>query len=128
MTDIEYRLFDPKVDYVFKILFGDEDDKSMLISLLNAILKGKPYIKDLSLNNTEIPKILKDNKSCKLDILATSDEGIKFNIEMQCKKTKDIFNRTVYYASKLFTKDLKENEDYNNSKVISILIFGENVF
>ena len=127
MSDIEYRLFDPKVDYVFKILFGDEKDKSMLISLLNAILKGKPYIKDLSLNNTEIPKILKDNKSCKLDILATSDEGIKFNIEMQCKKTKDIFNRTVYYASKLFTKDLKENEDYNNSKVISIWIFGENV-
>ena len=127
MSDIEYRLFDPKVDYVFKILFGDENDKSMLISLLNAILKGKPTIKDLILNNTDIPKILKDNKSCKLDILATSDEGIKFNIEMQCKKTKDIINRTVYYASKLFTKDLKENDDYNNSKVISIWIFGENV-
>ena len=127
MSDIEYRLFDPKVDYVFKILFGDENDKSMLISLLNAILKGKPTIKDLTLNNTDIPKILKDNKSCKLDILATSDEGIKFNIEMQCKKTKDIINRTVYYASKLFTKDLKENDDYNNSKVISIWIFGENV-
>ena len=112
MSDIEYRLFDPKVDYVFKILFGDENDKSMLISLLNAILKG-------------------------LDILATSDEGIKFNIEMQCKKTKDIINRTVYYASKLFTKDLKENVNkadsafenkfYRNHSVISILIFGENV-
>ena len=137
MSDIEYRLFDPKVDYVFKILFGNEDDKSMLISLLNAILKGKPYIKDLSLNSTDIPKILKDNKSCKLDILATSDEGIKFNIEMQCKKTKDIFNRTVYYASKLFTKNLKENvnkadsvfenEFYRKHSVISIWIFGENV-
>ena len=137
MSDIEYRLFDPKVDYVFKILFGDEDDKSMLISLLNAILKGKPTIKDLILNNTDIPKILKDNKSCKLDILATSDEGIKFNIEMQCKKTKDIINRTVQYASKLFTKDLKENvnkadsafenEFYRNHSVISIWIFGENV-
>ena len=39
MSGIEYRLFDPKVDYVFKILFGDEKDKSMLISLLNAILR-----------------------------------------------------------------------------------------
>ena len=127
MSDIEYKLFDPKVDYVFKILFGDEEDKSMLISLLNAILRGRPTIKDLTLHNTEIGKILKDNKSCRLDILATSDEGIKFNIEMQCKKTKDVINRTVYYASKLFTKDLKENEDYNSSKVISIWIFGENV-
>ena len=127
MSDIEYRLFDPKVDYVFKILFGDEKDKSMLISLLNAILRGKPMIKDIKLDSNELPKILKNNKTCRLDIAATSDEGIKFDIEIQCQKTKDIINRTVYYASKLFTKDLKENEDYNNSKVISILIFGENV-
>ena len=127
MSDIEYRLFDPKVDYVFKILFGDEKDKSMLISLLNAILRGKPTIKDITLDSNELPKILKNNKTCRLDIAATSDEGIKFDIEIQCQKTKDIINRTVYYASKLFTKDLKENEDYNNSKVISIWIFGENV-
>ena len=123
----EYILFDPKVDYVFKILFGDEKDKSILISLLNAILKGRPTIKDITLNNTEIPKILKDNKSCRLDISAISDEGIRFDIEMQSRKAKDIINRTVYYASKLFTKDLKENEDYNDSKVISIWIFGENI-
>ena len=123
----EYILFDPKVDYVFKILFGDEKDKSILISLLNAILKGRPTIKDITLNNTEIPKILKDNKSCRLDIAAISDEGIRFDIEMQSRKAKDIINRTVYYASKLFTKDLKENEDYNDSKVISIWIFGENI-
>ena len=123
----EYILFDPKVDYVFKILFGDEKDKSILISLLNAILKGRPTIKDITLNNTEIPKILKDNKSCRLDIAAISDEGIRFDIEMQSRKAKDIINRTVYYASKLFTKDLKENDDYNNSKVISIWIFGENI-
>ena len=58
MSDIEYKLFDPKVDYVFKILFGDEEDKSMLISLLNAILRGRPTIKDLTLHNTKIGKIL----------------------------------------------------------------------
>ena len=46
---------------------------------------------------------------------------------MQCRKTKDIPNRAVYYASKLFTKDLKENDDYNKSRVISIWIFAENV-
>ena len=41
MSDIEYKLFDPKVDYVFKILFGDEDDKSMLTFLLKNILRWK---------------------------------------------------------------------------------------
>ena len=94
-------------------------------------------IKDIKLDSNELPKILKNNKTCRLDIAATSDEGIKFDIEIQCQKTKDIINRTVYYASKLFTKDLKENvnkadsafenEFYRNHSVISIWIFGENV-
>ena len=127
MSDIEYRLFDPKEDFIFKMIFGIEENKSILISLLNSILKGKPYINDVTLENTEISKIFKDGKSSRLDILATDDNGIKYDIEMQCRKTKDIKNRTLFYASKSFTKDLKENEDYNKSRVISIWIFGENI-
>ena len=127
MSDIEYRLFDPKEDFVFKALFGTEENKGLLISLLNSILKGKPYIKDLSLNNSELTKILEPNKSSRLDILATSDDGTKFNIEMQCRKTNNLPTRTLFYTSKLYTKDLKENEDYNKTKVISIWLFGENV-
>ena len=127
MSDIEYRLFDPKEDFVFKMIFGTEENKKLLISLLNSILKGKPYINDLSLNNSELTKILEPNKSSRLDILATSDDGIKFNIEMQCRKTKNLPTRTLFYTSKLYTKDLKENEDYNKTKVISIWLFGENV-
>ena len=127
MSDIEYRLFDPKEDFIFKMIFGIEENKSILISLLNSILKGRPYINDVTLENTEISKIFKDGKSSRLDILATDDNGIKYDIEMQCRKTKDIINRTLFYASKSFTKDLKENEDYNKSRVISIWIFGENI-
>ena len=127
MSDIEYRIYDPKEDFIFKIIFGSEENKSILVSLLNAILKGRPYIKDLTLENNEISKIFKDSKSSRLDILAIDDNGIKYDIEMQCRKTKDIPNRAVYYASKLFTKDLKENDDYNKSRVISIWIFAENV-
>ena len=119
MSDVEYKLYDPKEDFIFKILFGSEENKSILISLLNAILKGKPHIKDLSLENNEISKIFKDGKSSRLDILAIDDNGIKYDIEMQCRKTKDIPNRALYYASKLFTKDLKESDDYNTSRVIS---------
>ena len=127
MSDIEYRLFDPKEDFIFKMIFGIEEHKSILISLLNSILKGRPYIKEITLENNEISKIFKDGKSSRLDISATDDNGIKYDIEMQCRKTKDIINRTLFYASKLHAKDLKENEDYNKSRVISIWIFAENI-
>ena len=108
MSDIEYRLFDPKEDFIFKMIFGIEENKSILISLLNSILKGRPYIKEITLENNEISKIFKDGKSSRLDISATDDNGIKYDIEMQCRKTKDIINRTLFYASKSFAKDLKK--------------------
>ena len=123
----DYILYDPKKDYIFKTLFGREKNKDLLISLLNSILRGKPVIKDLTLHNTELTKILEKDKSSRLDISAISNEGIKFDIEMQCRKTLDIPNRALHYSSKLFSSDIKENEDYNQSRVISIWIFGENV-
>ena len=130
MSDIEYRLFDPKEDFIFKMIFGIEENKSILISLLNSILKGRPYINDVTLENTEISKIFKDGKSSRLDILATDDNGIKYDIEMQCRKTKDIINRTLFYASKFNDNKADsafENKFYRNHSVISIWIFGENI-
>ena len=130
MSDIEYRLFDPKEDFIFKMIFGIEENKSILISLLNSILKGRPYINDVTLENTEISKIFKDGKSSRLDISATDDNGIKYDIEMQCRKTKDIINRTLFYASKFNDNKADsafENKFYRNHSVISIWIFAENI-
>ncbi len=44
MTGIECRIYDPKEDFIFKMLFGTEKNKSILISLLNAILKGSQIL------------------------------------------------------------------------------------
>ena len=51
----------PKNDFFFKKLFGEEESKEALISLLNAILglKGKSRIKDLKIEN---PELLRDNR------------------------------------------------------------------
>ena len=57
MSDIEYRIYDPKEDFIFKMIFGSEENKSILISLLNSILKERPYIKDVKLENNEILKL-----------------------------------------------------------------------
>ena len=50
-------------DYIFKLVFGAERNKKVLISLLNAILKGDPQIRDIRILNPEIPKILRAGKS-----------------------------------------------------------------
>ena len=42
----------PTEDFAFKRIFGREDSKRSLMSLLNAILDGNPVIKDLTILNT----------------------------------------------------------------------------
>ena len=50
----------PTVDYIFKRVFGTEENKSCLISLLNSMLPIK--IKGLKFENTELPKEAKAEK------------------------------------------------------------------
>lgn len=48
----EKYLIKPKNDFVFKKIFGDSQNKDLLISLLNAILEES--INDVTLENTEL--------------------------------------------------------------------------
>lgn len=120
-------LYDPKKDYIFKSIFGIEENKDLLISLINSILDDNPHIVDVKLYNTDIPKILEQDKSARLDIYAISSEGIRFNIEMQCKRKPDTMDRALFYSSKLFCAGMAEGGKYESAKVISIWIFDENV-
>ncbi|MDR0968689.1 MAG: Rpn family recombination-promoting nuclease/putative transposase, partial [Holosporaceae bacterium] len=42
-------LLEPSRDFIFRTIFGTEEHKAELISLLNAILQGAPVIKDLTI-------------------------------------------------------------------------------
>ena len=76
--------------YIFKNIFGTEKNKSLLISFLNALFKGNPHIVDLTFDNPNIEKILERDKASRLDILATTDNKTKIDIEIQCKNTGEI--------------------------------------
>ena len=49
MSDSYPLLLDIKNDFVFKQVFGIEKNKNVLMSFLNAILRGKPKIVDIEL-------------------------------------------------------------------------------
>ena len=50
------QLFDPKVDYIFKNIFGNENHPKILISFLNACIKPKSPITSVKIKNTELTK------------------------------------------------------------------------
>ena len=79
-------------DIAFRIIFGDENKKVVLISFLNAVLclEGEHKITDLYFPNTfQLPKF-RDGKSTILDVKATDESGRSFLVEMQVA---DIRNR-----------------------------------
>ncbi|MDR0580717.1 MAG: Rpn family recombination-promoting nuclease/putative transposase [Holosporaceae bacterium] len=120
-------LLDPKQDFVFKNIFGKEDGKPALISLLNSLFKGNPHIADLRLENTDIAKILEEDKASRLDIKATTDDKLILDIEIQVKNTGEIPQRAFHYLANMMPHIVKTNESYKGPRVIGIWILGENV-
>jgi predicted transposase/invertase (TIGR01784 family) len=107
-------LLAPGCDFVFKSIFGLNEHKTELISLLNAILDGNPHVKDVTIENSEIPKDIIDGKSVRLDINATSDDLTKFSVEIQCANVGRIMNRAAFYQAKQMPGELLEGQSYDN--------------
>lgn len=119
-------LLDPKTDFIFKKIFGSEENKSILISFLNATLKSEDEIKSVTLDNTDMEKSFLEDKFSRLDIKATTNRNERINIEIQLRNEKNMIKRTLYYWSKMYEKQLKEGENYsklNRTVCINILNF-----
>src|SRR3984885_12998929 len=115
----------PRVDMAFKKIFGVEENKDLLISLINSIVGQEDQVAPVTLLNPYNPKNFKLDKLSILDIKAKGVDGKRFNIEIQISDEADYNKRALYYWAKLYTEQLKEAEDYANlSKAIGIHILN----
>ncbi|MBU5336774.1 Rpn family recombination-promoting nuclease/putative transposase [Intestinibacter bartlettii] len=119
-------LLDPKMDFVFKNIFGSEKHPNILISFLNATLKPKDLITEVDIKNTDLNKGYIEDKFSRLDVKATTSNNEIINIEIQLKNEYNMIKRSLYYWSKLYSEQLNEGEDYSLLKrtiCINILNF-----
>src|SRR3990167_4542614 len=100
----------PRVDIAFKKIFGVEENKDLLILLINSIVSKEDQVSDVTLLNPYNPKNFKSDKLSVLDIKAKGVEGKRFNIEIQISNEADYNKRALYYWAKLYTEQLKESE------------------
>ena len=105
---------DPKVDYVFKRLFGRAANQALAIHLLNAVLEPAPRqrVVDLELLNPFNGRDYADDKLSILDIKARDQSGRQFNVEMQLLANRHFRPRVLYYWARLHQSHLTEGEDY----------------
>ena len=112
-------------DYVFKRIFGQEENKEALKDFLEGILKID--IEKIEINNPELPKDFYDSKYGVLDLKVTLDSQIIVNVEMQVQNQHNIAQRSTYYMSRVYSQQIGENEPYIKCKkviVINILNFN----
>ncbi|ATD54316.1 Rpn family recombination-promoting nuclease/putative transposase [Clostridium chauvoei] len=117
------RLLNPKVDFIFKKIFGSEKHPNILISFLNAVMKPADKIVSVVINNTEISKDFLEDKFSRLDVKATTNKGEVINIEIQIKNEYNMIKRSLYYWSKLYEEQLSEGDKYDKlSRTVCINI------
>ncbi len=120
-------IMSPKVDFAFKLLFGDPKNMDLLKALLSSILNLKDdEFEDLTIINNELMREFKEDKKGILDVRAKMKDGKEVDIEIQVLSTEYMAERTLYYWSKMYTNQIKSGDTYDKLKkciTINILDF-----
>jgi predicted transposase/invertase (TIGR01784 family) len=104
-------LMSPKVDFVFKLIFGDEKNKDLLIAFLSAVL-GVPAgdFDGIEIINSEL---LREFAEGILDVRVKTKQGKQIDIEIQILPTEFMPARTMFYWSKMYTSQVKPGDTYD---------------
>ena len=124
------RIFaDPTYDITFKMLFGNENHKNILISAINSLLnfQGKDQVKSVELLSQEVPLEHSGHIKTVLDVRCSTDNGEEILVEMQ-RQYKDYFlPRTQHYMARMLAYKMKSgesNEHHTKLPKIYILVLS----
>ena len=121
------KLLNPKIDYVFKRIFGYTGNEEITKAFISSIISKN--IEEIKLDcNPITEKDLLDDKIGILDIKAKLNNNVNCNIELQVVDNKNIEKRILFYWSKMYSQNIKSGKDYDDlEKSIVILITDYNL-
>ena len=116
-------LMSPQNDFAFKVLFGSEDSKHLLSSLLGSITGVS--CPDITLKNPFLLRNYPLEKEGILDIKLTTGNGDQFFIEMQAERYRAIQRRMLFYWARLHGSQPIKGKDYASlNRTTGICILG----
>ena len=102
----------PFVDRGFKILFGQESSKELLIELINDLLEGEHHVEDLSYMDKEDPGETTDGRGAVFDLLCKDQDGTTFIVELQNARQTYFYERALYYLCRMIASQGKKGESW----------------
>ena len=124
MAPLPGKYVNPFTDFGFKLIFGEEPHKDLLLDFLNELLRGRHgTINDLTyLKNEQVGRHEADRRAI-FDLYCITDRGERFIVEMQKVKHNYFKDRTVFYSSFPIQQQAREpNWNYELNAVYTIAI------
>ena len=113
-------------DDVFKLVFGQESSKDVMIEFLNQVITDRT-ITDLEFIDKEMHQIEQNRKSCVYDMFCKTDDGTRVIVEVQRRKQPFFPERALYYSTFQIQRQVDsgaEEYDFLPVYVISLLDFN----
>lgn len=106
------RFINPFTDVGFKMIFGQEINKDLLIDFLNSLLAGEKEIKDIRFLDKEILGNTIEDRSCIYDIYCTNKDGEQFIVEMQNRRQQNFRERALFYLSQAIVRQGEQGSSW----------------
>jgi predicted transposase/invertase (TIGR01784 family) len=122
------KILPPTDDWIFKLLFGDERNKSLLASLLSSFME-LPDEYEIIFLDTSLKPETEDGKLGIVDLKIRIKDGDIIDIEIQVHPVKNIGRRLSFYKSKMIVEQIGKSELYNViRKVVCVCITDYELF
>ena len=126
---MSFEILPPTDDWIFKLLFGDERNKSILIALLKSFLELPQEEYEMTFLDTSLKPETVEDKLGIVDVKVKTKSGKIIDIEIQVHPMKHIGKRLSFYKSKLIVEQIGKSELYNViQRVICICITSYELF
>jgi predicted transposase/invertase (TIGR01784 family) len=120
---MDYDILPPTNDFVFKLLFGDNRHKNILIAMLKSFVNLPDEDFELIFLDTYLKPEHEEDKMGILDIKVSTKTGKIIDIEIQVNPLLYIGERISFYKSRLIVDQIGKGEHYDKiQRVICVCI------
>ena len=121
----KFKYADLLNDEVFKLVFGRESTKDVMIEFLNQVILDRKIL-DLEFIDKEMHPIERDAKGTVYDMFCKTDDGSRIIVEVQRRKQPFYPERALYYSTFQIQRQVEAGTEYYDFLpvyVVSILDF-----